>query len=295
MLNEAVVAIRNLAEKAEDDPGRLERINERLYEIFRLKKKYGGSVEAVSGYAEESQKELQSIKTKIGDTPSLKREFDETRSAMSGKAIEVSNFRERAKMALERIVMDRLSMMGMPGARFVAEIKTIEDNTGLYEVDGKSLKGDMTGFESVEFQFCANPGEGLKPLARIASGGEISRVMLALKNAFIQKQSGGCEVFDEIDAGISGETASKIAAQLKELSKKHQVICITHLHQIASAADHHYRVFKDKAGRRSVTMVRKLNHEERVKEIASLLSGRKITAKALAGARELLEDTASGG
>ena len=177
---------------------------------------------------------------------------------------------------------------GKEAGAYGRQIESSEDT--LYKVGNINTAGDATGFDIIEFQFCANPGEGLKPLAKIASGGEISRVMLALKNAFLRKRGGACEVFDEIDVGISGDVAAKVARQLKELAKKHQVICITHLAQIASLGDRHFRVYKDARKGRSVTRVQLLDRDERVKEIASLISGEKISPRAMAGAEELLRD-----
>ncbi len=289
LLRESVLVIRNIVDKVEDDPARLEQVNERLYELSRLKKKYGGSVEAALEYLEKSRSELDELKSGSVDKKRMLADFREASETLNSKAVEISSLRRQAGKKLEVLVEAKLADMGMPRAKFVIGLETHPDSDGLYEFEGKRLRGDSAGFETAEFQFCANPGEELKPLARIASGGEISRVMLALKNAFIRRKRGGCEVFDEIDVGISGDVAAKIAGQLKELAGKHQVICVTHLHQIASAADNHYLVFMEKSGRRSVTSIKKLDHQGRIREIASLLSGARITEKAIAGARELLE------
>ncbi len=291
-LNQSVHAIRNLVDRIEDDPARLEEINERLYEIAGLKKKYGGNVEAVIDFLGSSKRELEILRARSGDTGTLTVEFERTRETLNRVASDISAFRHGAKNELTEIVERRLVKMGMPKARITIDINTSKDKNGLYELNGNRLRGDSSGYETVEFQFSANPGEELKPLAKIASGGEISRVMLALKNAFTGEKSGGCEVFDEIDVGISGDVAAKIALQLKELSRKNQVICVTHLHQIAAVAEHHYRVFKEKSGSRTIIGVKKLRFEERVKEIAALLSGEKTTEKAMEGAREMLEKSA---
>jgi DNA repair protein RecN (Recombination protein N) len=191
--------------------------------------------------------------------------------------------------------MEKLGQMGIPKAQFAISISMLENPDGLYIQDNRKLSGDSTGFDIVEFQFCANPGEGLKPLAKIASGGEISRVMLALKNAFLRGKGNTFEVFDEIDVGISGDIAAKVARQLQELSRKHQVICITHLAQIAALADHHFKVHKGSEKGRVVTRVSILDQETRVDEIAGLLSGEKITPKAVEGARELLKNSRKSG
>jgi DNA repair protein RecN (Recombination protein N) len=290
-LRESIIDLQRFAEQIDADPQRLEQVNERLDEIFRLKKKYGSDIFAILEYAEKGNVELAKLKSQETDTKNLKRNFEATVHELNLLAEEISNARRKAAPALEKIIVEKLALMGISKAQFVINIAFHEGADGLYERSGRRLAGDGMGFDNVEFQFCANPGEGLKPLAKIASGGEISRVMLALKNAFLHKKGGTCEVFDEIDVGISGDVAAKVGRQLRELSKKHQVICITHLHQIASVADHHFRVFKNTLKGRSVTRVQKLNHDERVKEIAALLSGEKISDKAIAGAKELLKNS----
>jgi DNA repair protein RecN (Recombination protein N) len=294
-LREAVIDLQNLSERIADDPMRLEEVNERLDEIFRLRNKYGASIADILKFADDSKSELAKLKNRELDTQNIKERFDKSLAELNEQARKVSDFRKKARPALEKIVTEKLIQMGIPGAQFVIEINQAESESGLYNYGEKHFSGDAFGFDIVEFQFCANPGEGLKPLARIASGGEISRVMLALKNAFLKKKGGTTEVFDEIDVGISGDVAAKVARQLRELSKKHQVICITHLAQIASLADQHYRVYKSSQKGRSVTRVSRLDDNERVKEIATLISGEKVSPKALAGAQELLraarEDT----
>jgi len=287
-LRDSVIDLKNLVERLDVDPARLEEINERLSEIYRLKKKYGATIDDILAYADKSSDELKKLKARELDTKTLKERFDKAVGELNLLAREISSFRGKAAPQLEKLVIEKLILMGIPKAQFVIQISISENESGLYELENKRLSGDAIGYDIVEFQFCANPGEGLKPLARVASGGEISRVMLALKNAFLKKKEGACEVFDEIDVGISGEIASKVARQLKELSRKHQVICITHLAQIASAGDRHFRVLKTASKGRSVTRVQVLEREERIKEIASLISGEKITAKSLAGAEELL-------
>lgn len=290
-INQAAIKIRSFIDEIEDNPERLEEVNSRLYEIFRLKKKYGTDVSGLLDYLEKSKKELGDLRDRSDDPEKIRGELDEKLASLNELACEISEKRRAAKAKLEKSVGENLSQMGMQKARFVIDIKCRKDNNGIYSLDGENLAGDSTGYDLVEYLFCANPGEGLKPLARIASGGEISRVMLAMKNAFIEKSPGGCEIFDEIDVGISGEAASHVADQLKQLSRNRQVICITHLHQIASAADCHFKVFKKKQQGRFVTRIDELNSEDRVREIASLLSGKSVTKKALEGAREILDNS----
>jgi DNA repair protein RecN (Recombination protein N) len=296
-LRDSVNALQNLASRLDDDPQRLEEVNLRLDEIYRLKKKYGANINEILEYAEKSRAELASLKTRQTDTRNLRERLDKSVKELNDLAHQVSAQRKKAAPSLEKLVMEKLVLMGIPKAQFRIENGTAQgSDDSFYKFEDKPLAGDATGFDVVEFQFCANPGEGLKPLARIASGGEISRVMLALKNAFLsygptgRRRGGACEIFDEIDVGISGDVAAKVARQLKELSKRQQVICITHLAQIASLGDSHFKVFKSPQRGRSVTRVQLLDQKERIKEIASLISGEKISPKAIAGAEELLRN-----
>jgi DNA repair protein RecN (Recombination protein N) len=291
-LSQTVFNLKNIVERLDDDPARLEEINERLDEIYRLKKKYGSSITEILSYEKNSSSELEALKARDHDTKTLKARFDSAVADLNLLAREISAVRHKARAGLEKQVVEKLVSMGIPRAQFVISIGHNENDNALYEMNGRRLAGDALGFDIVEFQFCANPGEELKPLAKVASGGEISRVMLALKNAFLKKKETVCEVFDEIDVGISGEVAVKVGRQLKELSRKHQVICITHLAQIASMGDRHFRVYKTTSRGRSVTRVQQLGREDRIKEIAGLISGEKISQKALAGAEELLRSSA---
>ena len=289
-LKDVVINLKNLVGRMDDDPQRLEQVNERLDEIFRLKKKYGADVAEILRYAEKSERELKSLKSKQSDSANLQSRFSESLRNLNQQAAVISKARKKAAPELEKIVMDKLGLMGIPKAQFVISMTLQDSLDGLYSYENRKLSGDSTGFDIVEFQFCANPGEGLKPLAKIASGGEISRIMLALKNAFLRRKGNTFEVFDEIDVGISGEIAAKVARQLLELSGKHQVICITHLAQIAALADHHFKVFKNSDKKRVVTRVIKLDSDARIEEIAGLLSSDKVSAKAIESAKELIKN-----
>ncbi len=295
ILGDSVMELKGLVDRLDVDPARLEEINDRLAEIFRLKKKYGPTIDDILAHASRSSAELDKLKTRVLDTQTIRERFEQATAELNRLARDVSATRRKAAPQLEKQVIEKLVSMGISKAQFVISFAEMESESGLYEKNGKRLAGDAIGYDVVEFQFCGNPGEGLKPLARIASGGEISRVMLALKNAFLKKKEAACEVFDEIDVGISGEVASKVGRQLKELSRKHQVICITHLAQIASMGDYHFRVFKSSSKGRSVTRVQPLDLEGRVREIAGLISGEKVTPKAIAGAEELLKSAGKAG
>jgi DNA repair protein RecN (Recombination protein N) len=292
-INEAALKIRNFIDAIDDNPVRLEEINSRLQEIFRLRKKYQADIRGILDYAENSRRELCELRARAVDPESIRKEFDEKSTDLSRLALKISDARKSAAKKLEKFVTGKLSEIGLQKARFVIDFAVREEPNGLYFIDGRYLAGDHSGFDKVEFMFCANPGEGLKPLAAIASGGEISRVMLALKNAFLVGAYDRCEIFDEIDVGISGEVAARVAEQLKKLAGHHQVICVTHLPQIASQADHHFRVFKTREKGRSVTRIEELHSEDRVREIAALLSGKSITPQAIKGAREILKNAGS--
>jgi DNA repair protein RecN (Recombination protein N) len=177
----------------------------------------------------------------------------------------------------------------MNKTKFKVKITSQEDENGLLEIDGKRYFADEKGVDQVEFFVSPNPGEELKPLAKIASGGEISRIMLALKSILAKADQVSTMIFDEIDVGIGGEVALAVGKSLKNLASSHQVIVITHLQQIASFADHHFKVFKESSKGRTVTQIKKLKEEERVKEIARMISGEKISELTLKQAKEMIK------
>jgi DNA repair protein RecN (Recombination protein N) len=183
---------------------------------------------------------------------------------------------------LEKAVEKEIGILGMKKARFKIDIKS-----HVHGVDNIEKIKD-TGTEEVEFLISPNPGEELRPLRKIASGGELSRIMLALKSIGKETESLKTLIFDEIDAGIGGKTAEFVAQKLQILAEKHQVICITHLPQIASFATHHYRIDKQVKKDRTYTIVKELTFEERVQEIARLLTGSRVTETALKNAKEML-------
>lgn len=276
---ESLIRFEQLQEAA---PDRLEKIEERLSQIERLRRKYGGEISDILDYLhkiEEERRQLINSEERLFD---LNREIETTFKEYQNKAKELSELRHRGAKELEDQLKKEISQLGMKEAEF--SLRILSQPLSLGEID----RIKESGWDEVEFLISPNPGEELRPLRKIASGGELSRVMLALKALGKESSSGKTLIFDEIDSGIGGQTADFIAQKLRSLARRHQVICITHLPQIASFANHHFRIVKQVEGERTFTFVEKLDFEERVKEVARLLSGRRITALSLQNAREML-------
>jgi DNA repair protein RecN (Recombination protein N) len=259
-----------------DDPSRQEEINLRLDEIFRLKKKYGGSEEAVLATLEQISNQLGAeidIDQLIGTLTDKEKRLAEEYQTL---ALDISAQRKKAALDLAKAVQKELRQLGIESAKFEYYFEYTPDNGGIL-LDNQRVKPGPTGLESGHFLVSANPGEPLKPLARTASGGEISRIMMALRaaNNKASGRKGTLLVMDEIDAGIGGQTAKAVALKLADLARDYQLLVITHLHQIASLADHHYAVEKTdtKSGaKRKVIAIKKLNAAECKKEIERMIS-----------------------
>jgi DNA repair protein RecN (Recombination protein N) len=289
-LDPAVIAARETADflsrykdAREDGPERLEEIEERLSRIETLKRKYGGPVEDIRIYLERliaERDDLNRIQEKLGEADAAAAVL---RAAYEAKAGALSAARRAAAGELEKQIEKEIGFLGMKKARFHVRVES-RPAPGENPEDVRDH-----GLDDVEFLISPNPGEDLKPLRKIASGGELSRIMLALKVA--SKEKGGVRtlIFDEIDAGIGGKTADFVAQKLRSLSRSHQVIVITHLPQIASFADHHFLIAKRVAHDRTFTTVEKLDEEKRVEEIARLMSGSRITELSKQSAREMIE------
>lgn len=283
-LEELAHALQQYANRVEFDPRRLAAVEERLALIHRLGKKYGGTVRDMLLRADELKESLA-----VGESADLREEelssFLENRSAdYLAKAEVLSGKRRRTALVLSREVEKALSRLDMPRARFMVQFLT--DGSG---TEPREPLFAPTGTDKVEFLLTANPGEDFKPLARVASGGELSRILLALKSLLSRRGEAETLVFDEVDAGIGGRTAELVGLQLKRLAGKHQVICITHLPQIASYGQTHYRVIKDAGKGETKTHISLLSHQERVEELARMLGGITISDKAVEHAAELLK------
>ena len=275
LLEDAAVSLRSHKEKYDLDPKRLENIEERLENIKKLEKKYGEGIDAVLRYRDDSEKELQSLGHDDETAGMIESKLKEKEERLLDAANELSEKRKTTAEEISRAVEKVLKELAFEKADF--------------RVDVRPFPLSSSGMDAVEFLFSANPGESLKPLSRVASGGELSRIMLALKSILADVDRVPVLIFDEVDAGIGGRTAESVAMKLKKVAKTHQVICITHLPQIASTADFHLMTEKfQKKGSVSVK-IKELSPAERKSEIARMLSG-KVTDVSLKHAGELLEE-----
>ena len=263
------------AEKQEADPEELERIEERLQLFYKLKRKYGGSIEAVLEFYEKAVQELEFLSNSSEKAAELSAEKAEEEKRLSALAETLTARRRATAEQVEEQIETALHDMEMKHARFHIQIEEKAD----WGADGK---------DKVEFLISANAGEPLKPLAKIASGGEMSRVMLALKTVLVDADEIGTFIFDEIDTGVSGRTARRVGEKMRFLGGKRQLLCITHLPQIAAAGDHHFKVYKEDDQVGTISRIRRLTDEERVAEIAGMISGRVVSDAALENARLLL-------
>ncbi|HJX60442.1 MAG TPA: DNA repair protein RecN [Thermodesulfobacteriota bacterium] len=275
-LEEVALALRDYSKRIEVNPGRLEEIENRLEEIDRLKRKYGSTEADILRFKEEVDETLSTFTSDEERLSRLEGEIGPLREEMTQRAQKLSRERKRVASELKRSVEKELATLGMKKTTFQVRI------------DDQALS--HRGQDRIEFLISANIGEEVKPLAKIASGGELSRIMLAMKR--ILAIIGGRQVliFDEVDAGIGGAIAEVVGRKLRELSKHHQVICVTHLPQIACFADRHHSVKKEVKSGRTVTVVDPLEKEARVDEIARMLGGVKVTEKTRAHAQEMMEN-----
>lgn len=265
------------AEKQENDPDALEEIEERLQLIYKLKRKYGGSVEAALAFYDKVVQELDFLSNSSEKVAELTLEKEKEQKKLSAAAEKLSALRRSTAQQVAAQIEASLKDMEMKDARFHIRIEEKADWTA----DGK---------DKVEFLISANAGENLKPLAKIASGGEMSRVMLALKTVLVDADEIGTFIFDEIDTGVSGRTARKVGEKMRFLGSKRQILCITHLPQIAAMADQHFLIEKESSHGETTTQVTPLEGEGSVLEVARLMGGSDVTETTLAAARELIAE-----
>ncbi len=288
-IGQTTIVVRELAdylikykERQSLGPERLEELEARLAAIERLKRKYGETVEDILDYVSKARVEYLELQQSEERLTDLDAEISRVFHDFKTQAEKLSRLRREGARKLKNALEREMSLLGMKRVRFEVKI----DTSPLEPPDLDALR--ESGPDAVEFLISPNPGEELRPLRRIASGGELSRIMLALKT--IGKEGGGPKtfIFDEIDSGIGGKTAESIAEKLRLLADRHQVICITHLPQIASFAAHHFQIEKSVARDRTYTTVKELSFEDRVAEVSRLLSGSRITSTSLQNAREML-------
>lgn len=287
-LEELARAMRRYRDEVAFDPQRLEQVEERIDLIANLKRKYGDTIAEVLGFADRAQEELEGISHSEERQEALRQAEAGLLGELAALTGNLSAARRAAATALTARVESELEQLGMEHARFIVDIGRVEADDGL-EMDGRRVAFDASGVDRVEFLIAANPGEDPKPLATTASGGEASRLMLALKTALSEADPVPTLIFDEIDAGIGGRAGRIVGRKLWDLSRDHQVFCVTHLAQMARYGETHVRVEKSVVDGRTVSVATALSPEERVDELALMLGG-VATESTRRSARELLAD-----
>ena len=264
----------NYLDQMDYQPQELEQVEERLDLIYRLKRKYGNSVEEILEYLEKSREQLQQLNLSEEKAQELQEEYLRLKPQVQQAADMLTSRRHKAAKEFLSRVKKELEFLNMPSVRL-----SVSAGRSGWKPDGQ---------DELEFLISSNAGEEPKPLAKIASGGELSRVMLSIKNVLAQKDRVGTAVFDEIDTGVSGKAAQKIGQKLQEVSCNRQVICVTHLAQVAVYADHHLLIEKSEEDGRTYTRIKPLDRQGRVEEIARMISGENLTETAMQNAREML-------
>ena len=279
--------LRGYLEEVEFNPKRLEEAEERLDLIQSLKRKYGGSIESVIKFAEEARAQLESITHATERMAELETQEKTLLDKLAGQGNALSQKRKETAKALSRFIEIELDDLRMAEARFDVDFQVKPDPAGIPQPDGRRLAFDASGFDRVEFLVAPNPGEGLKPLAKIASGGETSRLMLALKNILSRADEIPTLIFDEIDQGIGGRVGMVVGQKLWNLARNHQVLCVTHLPQLAAFGDQHFQVQKLVQDGRTLTRVDPLKDDARLLELAQMLG--EVGESTLQSANEILQ------
>jgi DNA repair protein RecN (Recombination protein N) len=288
-LQEAASLLRRHTDRVQFDPATQAELEERLAEIGRLKRKYQGSIEEIVRHGEKVAEELKGLARGEEEIPALERACEQTRRAAWEAAEALSRERGKAAGKFKKEMEKEVEALGMVGTVFEARFLDSAEAGDEPPFLQKGRRLTEQGMDQVEFYFSPNPGEPVKPLAKIASGGELSRLMLAIKSLVLTRGDISTLLFDEVDAGIGGRVAEIVGKKLKKVAAAHQVICVTHLPQIAALADSHYVVEKAVAKGRTFTEVKKLGERERVAEIARMLGGVKVTDKAIRHAEEMVK------
>lgn len=273
-LDDLIYEIRDYADNVTFNPGELDQIAERIDLIHNLKRKYGPTIEDILKYLDDIKKELEGIIQSDEIICQLSKELEENKKSLSEAAAQITKERTRAAHSLEQKIMQELSDLDMNRVKF--------------KVDIKPQDFSANGADNVEFLISTNPGEPLKPLSKIASGGEMSRIMLAIKSILADSDAVSTLILDEIDTGVSGRAAQKIAQKIHKISSKKQVLCITHLAQIAAMAKTHFLIEKHATDEATETKLKKLDYGQRVHELARIIGGAKITDLTEKNAEEML-------
>lgn len=273
----------------EFDPERLNQIESRLNELNRLKKKYGASVEEIMEYASKIEEEIDEIKNKDSHLSKLENQIHEIGQDAVLEAKNIHDFRIQSSEALSQSIHEELKDLYLEKASFAVDIQMKNGKEGDPEIDGKPVQLLPSGIDIVHFLITTNPGEPLKEIHKVASGGEMSRIMLALKRIFSRHQGVTSVIFDEVDTGVSGRVAQAIAEKIYGISVGSQVLCISHLPQVAAMADTHIRIEKRVDNDRTYTHVNELQEPDKADELSRMITGAEITQTTLEHARELLE------
>ena len=268
--------IRDKRAEFDFSPAELDAVESRSDQLYRLKKKYGATVEDMLAYLDKCRAELDAIETADDTLILLEQKLKKAETATLAAGAELTRVRREAAKVLEGRIQRELRDLDMNKVRFAIEFTEKEPSSD--------------GCDTIRFLMSANVGEDLRPIARIASGGELARIMLALKNVLAEQESIGTLVFDEVDTGVSGRAAQKVAEKLAQVSRRKQVLCVTHLPQLAAMADTHFSVEKGERGGRTYTEVILLNREQRKAELARITGGSKVTEALLESAGELLDE-----
>ena len=277
--DDATELLRDFADEFDFSPEELDRLESRLDVIYRLKKKYGPAVSDMLDYLERSKAELAQIQDADDTIQHLGKELDKARKEAVKRGEALTRARKTAADELQKRVQEELRQLDMPKVQFVTDFAPSPGQDGM----------DAAGMDQIQFLMSANLGEALKPIQKVASGGELARIMLALKNVLAEDDGVGSLVFDEVDTGVSGRAAQKVAEKMADVARRKQVLCVTHLPQIAAMADTHFSVEKGEKNGRTFTNVARLEREGRVDELARLIGGAAVTDTLRQSASELLE------
>ena len=293
IIKELANSLRSYKSKIDVDPKEVEYKRERLGSINMLKKKYGGSIEKIIALREKIGKESELAENFSDAINKIQDEIKRLRTDAGEAANKISVSRQKSALKVESEVVKTLKLLGISDASFKVKINKIESDKEkedfLFYQNRKYLYSE-TGIDEVEFYISTNAGEDVKPLAKVASGGEVSRIMLSLKTILAKSDKLPVLIFDEIDTGVSGRIAQKVGTALRDLASFHQIIAITHLPQIAGMADYHYSVEKKQIDDRTVSSIRRLNENERINEVAKLVSGEILTKESIESAKQLISN-----
>ena len=289
-LEDIKTILTDIRSKAKFDPLELEKLNERLFFINTLKKKYGSSIKEIINYGKEAKEKLESLNFSEEDIVELKNKIEDLRIKTSNLAKEISDIRHSKKEEFIQKIENEMNDLGMSSTKFDIEMSYDEDDeNGILIIDNKKIKANQYGIDDIEFIIAPNKQSMFQPLRKIASGGEISRIMLSLKKVLSFGDYSETIVFDEIDVGVGGRIAEVIGEKIFELAKYKQILSITHLAQIAIFANNHYKVTKNEGEDTITSTIEELNEEKKINEIARMITGKEITEASINHAKEMIE------